>query len=70
MPRSTLTWYISKANKLIKEIKQVPQNEMSILLNISQQTYSYRINHIYPDRLSELIRMLDAAGYEIKEKEN
>ena len=68
MPKSTLTWYKSKANRIIKDIKFLKQTEIAQELNDSKQKFSYRVNNIYPKILPELIIVLDKAGYEIKEK--
>lgn len=69
MPALKITWYKTKAARLIKMFRIVPQKDMATLLNISQQTYSYRLRNVYPGQLEDLIRMLDAIGYEITEKE-
>lgn len=69
MPKSTLTWYKSKSNRLLKDFRLLKQKDIAIAINESQQTVSYRIRKVYPIVLPDLIRILDLAGYEIKEKE-
>lgn len=69
MAASSLTWYKTKAKKLIKAIRFEKQTEMATLLNIPQPTYSYRIRNVYPSYLEDLLRLLDVAGYQVVEKE-
>lgn len=68
MPKCSLTWYKSKANRLLKDIKYLRQTEVAEKLNDSKQKFSYRVNNVYPKILPELIIVLDMAGYEIREK--
>ena len=68
MPKSTLTWYKSKANKILKEIKKIPQRNIAIEINESQQVVSYRLKNVYPKSLEDLIRILNMAGFEIVRK--
>lgn len=69
MPKSTLNWYKSKSRRIIKDIKTLKQKEIAQAINESQQTVSYRLNNVYEKELSDWIRILDLAGYEIREKE-
>lgn len=69
MPKSTLTWYISKSNRIMKDFRLIKQREIATAINESQQTVSYRLNKVYPQVLPDIIRILDLAGYEIREKE-
>lgn len=69
MAASNLTWYKTKASRILKFINAENQTEMSTLLNIKQQTYSYRIRNVYPRMLEDLLRLLDVAGFEVVEKE-
>lgn len=69
MPKCSLTWYKSKANRLLKDFRLLRQKDIAIAINESQQTVSYRIRNVYPEVLPDIIRILDMAGYEIKEKE-
>lgn len=69
MPKSTLTWYKSKAKKLIREFRLTPQRELAATVNVSQQVMSYRLKNVYPKALEDLIRLLDISGYEIVEKD-
>lgn len=69
MPKSKLTWYKSKTNRLLKDIRLIPQKKIAIEINESQQVVSYRIKKVYPQMLEDMVRILDMAGYEIIEKE-
>lgn len=68
MPKSTLTWYKSKSNRLLKDFRLLKQKDIATAINESQQTVSYRIRKVYPEVLPDIIRILDLAGYEIVEK--
>lgn len=68
MPKSKLTWYKSKANRIIKVLKAEPQKELATAINESQQVISYRLKNVYPEFLEDMIRLLDVCGYEIVEK--
>lgn len=70
MPKSTLTWYKTKSNRILKDFKLLKQREIAETINESQQTVSYRLKNVYPSVLPDIIRILDMAGYEIKEKES
>jgi len=55
------------ANRIIRCL---PQNyKVAAVLGNSQAKQSYRTKEIYPGMLAEAIKLLDLAGYEIKEKE-
>lgn len=69
MPKCKLTWYKSKANKILKVVKRIPQAEIAAEINESQQTVSYRFKNIYPEFLEDWVRILDLAGLEIVRKE-
>lgn len=69
MPKSTLTWYKSKANRIVKDLKSHKESEIGLMLNESRQCIHYRMQNIYPSMFEDVIRLLDLAGYEIKEKE-
>lgn len=68
MPRSTLTWYKSKTNRILKDFRLLKQKDIAHEIGESQQVVSYRLKNVYPEVLSELVRILDMAGYEIVEK--
>ena len=68
MPRSTLTWYKTKSTRILKDFKLLKQKDIANMINESQQTVSYRLKNVYPAVLPDIIRILDMAGYEIKEK--
>lgn len=69
MARSTLTWYKTKSNRILKDFRLLKQKDIATEINESQQTVSYRIRNVYPEVLPDLIRILNMAGYEIVEKE-
>lgn len=69
MPKSTLTWYKSKSKRIMRDVKALKGKDIANVINESQQVASYRIRHMYEDQLNDWIRILDLAGYEIKEKE-
>lgn len=69
MPKSTLTWYKSKANRLMRAIRGLKQKDIATEINESQATVSYRLKNVYPEYLEDLIRILKMAGYEIVEIE-
>lgn len=68
MPTSTLTWYKTKTNKILKDIKRISQREIADEINESQQTISYRLKNVYPEVLEDLVRILNLADYEIVRK--
>lgn len=70
MPKSTLTWYKTKSKRIVNELKLIKQKELASAINESQQTVSYRINHLYQEQLEDWLRLLDILGYEVKEKED
>lgn len=69
MPKSTLTWYKSKARRIMRDIRALKGTDIAEAINQSQQVTSYRILHMYEKQLNDWILILDLAGYEIKEKE-
>ena len=69
MPKCALTWYKSKANRILKDFRLLKQKDIAREINESQQTVSYRLNKVYPEVLPDIIRILNMAGYEIVEKE-
>lgn len=70
MPKCKLTWYKSEAKEILKEIKKIPQKDIAIEINESQQAVSYRLKNVYPECLEDLIRILKLAGFEIVKKDN
>jgi len=69
MPKSTLTWYKTRTRRIMRDIKALKQKDIAAELNASQQVISYRINNCYEKELTDWIRILNLAGYEIKERE-
>lgn len=62
---------LTKSARLVDRILRClpKQKEVAAVLGESPQTINYRIKNVYPKTLSELIILLELAGYEIKEKE-
>lgn len=69
MPKSNLTWYKSKANRIMRDVKALKRKDIATEINTSHQVVSYRIQNVYPKELADWIRILNLAGYEIIEKE-
>lgn len=69
MPKSTLTWYKTKARRIMRDVRALKQRDIAREINESQQTISYRINNIYERELTDWVRILNLAGYEIVERE-
>lgn len=69
MPKSTLTWYRNKSRRIMKDVKALKRSDIAREINESSQTVSYRILHVYTEQLDDWIRILNLAGYEIREKE-
>lgn len=69
MPKSTLTWYKTKTKRIMRDVRALKQKDIAREINESQQTISYRINNVYERELTDWIRILDLAGYEVREKE-
>ena len=44
------------------------KSQVAAELGISRQAYGYRVSEVYPRTFPEFIKMLDLAGYEIREK--
>ncbi|MCQ2771218.1 MAG: hypothetical protein MJ236_05410 [Clostridia bacterium] len=68
MPKSTLTWYKSRTNRIMRDVRALKQKDIANEINESQQVISYRINNVYEKELNDWIRILNLAGYEITEK--
>lgn len=69
MARPRSTWYQKQTRRIMLAIADVKQADIAHEINQSQQTVSYRINKVYPQVIEDLVRILELAGYEIKEKE-
>lgn len=44
------------------------KSQVAAELGISRQAYGYRFSEVYPRTFPEFIKILDLAGYEIREK--
>ena len=69
MPKCSLSWYKSKSNRIMKDIRGLKQKDIAIELNESPQTIYYRVHNIYPKIMPDIVRILYLAGYEIRERE-
>lgn len=69
MSKSNLTWYKSKARKIMRNVRALKQTEIAETLSESRQVISYRMKNVYERELSDWVQILDLAGYEITEKE-
>lgn len=69
MPKSTLTWYKTRAKRIMRDVRALKQKDISAEINESQQVVSYRLRNTYENDLCDWIRILNLAGYEIKERE-
>ena len=69
MPKSTLTWYKTKSNRIMRDVRALKRQDIATEINESHQLISYRIKNVYPEQLEDWIRILNLAGYEIVEKE-
>lgn len=69
MSKSKLTWYKTKAKKILRLVKTEKQQDIATLINESQQTISYRLAHVWQEDLEDWIRIFDLIGLEIKEKD-
>jgi len=70
MSKSTLTWYKSISRKLMRGLKSVKQVEIARELGETPQVICYRMKNCYPNMFDDVVRLIDMAGYEIREKEN
>lgn len=59
----------SEARQADRIIRCLPKNIICAKrLGISPQLMGYRIKNMYPAQFTEFIKLLDLAGYEIREK--
>lgn len=68
MAKVILTKEAKLANRIIRCLPK--QKVIADELGISQQLVSYRINHTYQKEISDFIKLLNLAGYEVVESEN
>lgn len=67
MAKVILTRERRLADRIIRSLPK--QVKVAEALGESPQVISHRIRKVYPQQISELITLLDLAGYEITEKE-
>lgn len=68
MARVSLTKHGSQVRRILNDIRMLKQSDIANEICESQQTVSYRLRHVYPRVIEDLITILDMAGYEITEK--
>ena len=69
MPKSTLTWYKSKAKRIVMILKGFKQQFLADELNTTQQNISYAFkSDEFQRNLETCLQLLNIAGYEVKEK--
>lgn len=69
MPKSTLTWYKSRAKRIMRDVKALKRQDIATEIGESHQTISYRVKNVYAEQLEDWLRILKLAGYEIVESE-
>lgn len=69
MPKSNLNWQRNKARRIMKDLLLVRQKDIALEIGVNQPTVSHHLNGSWPKEIEKWIRLLDLAGYEIKEKE-
>lgn len=66
MAKVILTEEARKADRILRCLPK--KTQVAAELGISRQAYGYRFLNVYPKTFPEFIKMLDLAGYEIREK--
>ena len=66
MEKVILTEEARMADRILRCLPE--KTQVAAELGISRQTYGYRFLGVYPRIFPEFIKMLDLAGYEIREK--
>lgn len=62
--------YGNEARLAAKIIRNLPrQVEIASRLGLPKQNVHYRLNEVYPEMLEEALKLIDMAGFEIKEKD-
>ena len=69
MPKSNLNWQRNKARRIMKDLLLVRQKDIALEIGVNQPTVSHHLNGNWPKEIEKWIRLLDLAGYEIREKE-
>lgn len=68
MAKVILTKERRQAERILNSLPR--QKIIAKELGISQQLVSYRLKEVYPDQLENIIKILELANYEIKERED
>ena len=66
MAKVILTEEARKADRILRCLPK--KTQVAAELGISRQAYGYRFSEVYPRIFRDFIKMLDLAGYEIREK--
>ena len=66
MEKVILTKESRMADRILRCLPK--KTQVAAELGISRQAYGYRFSEVYPRTFPEFIKMLDLAGYEIREK--
>ena len=70
MPPVNITWYAPKVRRIMKDVRALKQKDIADIEGITQQAVSKKQkNKTYDAVLTNMIQILDLAGYEIREKE-
>lgn len=70
MPPVNITWYAPKVRRIMRDVRALKQKDIADIEGITQQAVSKKQkNRTYDTVLTNMIQILDLAGYEIREKE-
>ena len=70
MSKCSLTWYKSRAKRIMRDVSSLGRQKVANEIGVSKQAISYRVvKDIYLKQLEDWLRILRMAGYEIVEKE-
>ena len=62
--------YGKEARLAAKIMRNLPrQIDIAKALGEKKQTIHYRVKEVYPEMLEEAIKLMDMAGYEVREKD-
>lgn len=70
MPAVNLTWYQPIVRRIYKDMRALKQKDIAKIEGVTRQAVSKKfITGTYKDEITNLVQILDLAGYEIREKE-
>lgn len=71
MPAVNLTWYQPIVRRIYKDMRALKQKDIAKIEGVTRQAVSKKFTAgTYKDELTNIVQILDLAGYEIREKEN